>query len=152
MKVVIVAVGRNKKGPERDLLEQYAKRLKWPLEIKEVEEKRPLPTPDRMAREAELLLSAVPQGAIIIAMDEHGKHFSSGDFARKLEHWRDDGNHTVAFLIGGADGHGGAVKDLARMTLSLSPMTWPHMMVRSMLVEQLFRAQCILEGHPYHRE
>jgi len=152
MKIVVAAVGRARKGPERDLFDQYAARLRWPFELKEVEEKRPLPTPERMAREAELLLAAVPEDAILVALDERGKHFTSGDFARKLEHWRDDGNHTVAFLIGGADGHGSAVKARARLTLSLSDLTWPHMLVRAMLAEQLFRAQCILEGHPYHRE
>ena len=89
---------------------------------------------------------------MVIALDERGKNLTSADLARKLGQWRDEGRADVAFLIGGADGHGPGVKERADLVLSLGAMTWPHMLVRALLAEQLFRAQCILEGHPYHRE
>ena len=152
MKFLLAAVGRAKPGQERSLLEHYAARIKWPLAIKEVEAKRPLPSVERRAREAALLLGVVPAGAVVIALDERGKNLTSADLARKLGQWRDEGRADVAFLIGGADGHGPGVKERADLVLSLGAMTWPHMLVRALLAEQLFRAQCILEGHPYHRE
>jgi len=151
MEFVIAAVGRAKKGPERALFEHYAARLKSPLTLKEVEEKRPLPTPQRMEREAEMLLACVPPGARVVALDERGKAIGSEAFAHKLGQWRDDAVPAVAFLIGGADGHHDSVRARADLLLGFGAMTWPHMLVRGMLAEQLYRAQSILEGHPYHR-
>lgn len=151
MDFVIAAVGRAKKGPERALFEHYAGRLKSPLVLKEVEEKRPLPTPQRMEREAELLLACVPAGARVVALDERGKAMGSEPFAEKLGAWRDEAVPAVAFLIGGADGHHASVRARADLLLGFGAMTWPHMLVRGMLAEQLYRAQSILEGHPYHR-
>lgn len=151
MKLWLAAVGRAKPGPELDLFQQYARRLTPPLTLREVEEKRPLPVPDRKAREAELLLAAIPAGAVVIALDERGKSMGSEDFARRLGRWRDDGVADLALLIGGADGHGDAVRARAELMLSFGAMTWPHMLVRAMAAEQLWRAQAILSGHPYHR-
>lgn len=151
MDIVVAAVGRAKAGPERDLFQHYARRIKWPLQLREVEEKRPLPIAERMTREADMLLATVPAGAVVIALDSIGKAWSSEDFAARIGAWRDDGIPTLAFLIGGADGHGTTVKSRADLTLSLGSMTWPHMLVRAMLAEQLYRGQSILEGHPYHR-
>ncbi len=151
MRITIAAVGRDKVGPARDLFETYTKRLPWPVELREVEEKRPLPAPQMKAREAELLLAAVPAGALVIALDGRGTTLSSEGLAAKLGGWRDEGRRDVAFLIGGADGLDRAVLDAAGLTLSLGAMTWPHMLVRPKLAEQLYRAWTILEGHPYHR-
>ncbi|MCW8836729.1 MAG: 23S rRNA (pseudouridine(1915)-N(3))-methyltransferase RlmH [Rhodospirillales bacterium] len=148
----IIAVGRARSGPERDLYEAFTRRITWPLSLREVEEKKPLPQPRLTEREGELLLAAVPDGAVVIALDETGKAMPSLIFAERIGVWRDEGRGDVAFLIGGADGHANKVRQRADLILSFGKMTWPHMMVRAMLVEQIYRAQCILSGHPYHRE
>jgi len=152
MRCHLIAVGRSKAGPERQILELYAKRLSPSLTLLEVEEKRPLPEAQLKEREAELLLAALPKGALLVLLDEHGKTLSSQGFAEKLGHWRDHGVADLAFAIGGAAGHGSAARARADFTLSLGPMTWPHMLVRGMLAEQLYRGFSILAGHPYHRE
>jgi 23S rRNA (pseudouridine1915-N3)-methyltransferase len=151
MRILVAAVGRHKRGPLRDLEQHYAERILWPLALREVEEKRPLPAAELKEREAALLLAAVPNGATIVALDERGKSVSSADFAARIGQWRDRGVADLAFLIGGADGHGDAVRKRADLLLSLGAMTWPHLLVRGMLLEQLYRAQQILAGHPYHR-
>jgi len=151
LRLWLAAVGRVKPGPELDLFNQYSKRLSVPITVREVEEKRPLPTPERMAREADLLLATLPPQAVVVALDERGKAMGSVDFATRLGRWRDDGTADLAFVIGGADGHGQAVRDRAALLLSFGAMTWPHMLVRAMVAEQLWRAQAILSGHPYHR-
>jgi 23S rRNA (pseudouridine1915-N3)-methyltransferase len=150
MRVIIAAVGKSRSGPERDLYDEYVKRLPWRVDLKEVEVKSERDAAKRMAREAEALLKAVPDGAAIVALDERGKAEASVAFAARLGRWR-DGGRTVAFLIGGADGHGDAVRKRAEHLMAFGPATWPHMLVRAMLAEQLFRAQSILTGHPYHR-
>ena len=104
------------------------------------------------AREAELILAALPQSARLVALDEHGAAWSSRDFADRLARWRDESVAEAAFAIGGAEGLDAAILDRAHLVLSLGPMTWPHLLVRGMLLEQLYRAQQILAGHPYHRE
>jgi len=151
MNLMLIAVGRARRGPETELLRDYAGRLRWPLALREVEERRPLAVNDRRVREGRLLLQALPEDAHAVVLDGGGKALSSEALAAHLERVRDEGTRTVAFLIGGADGHDDAVLARANLMLSLGPMTWPHMLVRPMLVEQVFRAQCILEGHPYHR-
>jgi 23S rRNA (pseudouridine1915-N3)-methyltransferase len=149
--VLIIAVGRIKSGPHLDLQRFYAERLTSPLEIKEVEERRRLPAPARQTSEGELLLAALPERAVVVALDERGKGLSSADFARQMAKWQ-QAAPTIAFLIGGADGHSAAVRTRADYLLALGAMTWPHLMVRAMLCEQLYRAQQILAAHPYHRE
>lgn len=151
MRLHIVAVGRAKAGPHQALARFYAERLAFPLSLREVEEKRPLPPPELKEREAALLLAAVPAGATLVALDERGRALGSEEFARRLGRWRDEGVADLAFLIGGADGLAEAVRQKAQLVLSLGPMTWPHLLVRGMLLEQLYRAQQILAGHPYHR-
>lgn len=141
-----------KAGPERTLFDHYAARLTDSPEMREVEEKRNLPPPQMKIREGELLLAAVPGGAKVVALDERGKRLGSMAFAKLLGDWRDDGVRDVAFVIGGADGLDPAVLSRADLILSLGEMTWPHMLVRGLLAEQLFRANAILSGHPYHRE
>ncbi len=151
MRILLAAVGRAKAGPERVLFDHYAGRLNWPLTLKEVEEKRPLPAADRMAREAELLLAMGRRGGVGGALDEGVRQRPSEPFAAWGPAWRDCGVSDICFLIGGADGHGEAVRRRADLLLAFGAMTWPHMLVRGMLAEQLYRAQCILSGHPYHR-
>ena len=151
MRVVVIAVGRAKPGALRDLFENYAKRFPWRLELIEVQEKRRLPPEELKKREAERLLAAVPQGALIVALDPRGETLDSEGFARKLGAWRDRGRKDIAFLIGGAEGLAEAALERADLALSLGAMTWPHLLVRVLLAEQLYRASSILAGHPYHR-
>lgn len=151
MRLWLAAVGRSRGGPTRDLFDEYVGRLEWPFTLKEVEVKKRLSSDELKRQEAELLLAAVPAGAIVVALDERGKALPSEAFAAKIGDWRDRGAGDLAFLIGGADGHGDAVRARADFLLAFGPMTWPHMLVRGMLAEQLYRAQQILAGHPYHR-
>ena len=154
MRMLIAAVGRAKAGPERALFEHYQARLQPPftLELKEVEEKRPLKGVELKRREAELLSAQLPRDGMIVALDERGKSLKSMELARKLGDWRDDGVRDLAFVIGGADGLDENLRKQAGLVLSFGAQTWPHMLVRGLLAEQLYRAQCILGGHPYHRE
>ncbi|GKY86338.1 23S rRNA (pseudouridine(1915)-N(3))-methyltransferase RlmH [Sinisalibacter aestuarii] len=155
MRVHIVAVGRLRNGPERELVDDYLARFDktgralglGPAQIIEVEDKKG----GGMAAEAALLEKALPKGALICAMDERGQTMPSPDFARQLADWRDAGRGDVAFLIGGADGLAPALRDRADFALSFGAMVWPHMLVRVMLAEQLYRAAAILAGTPYHR-
>jgi 23S rRNA (pseudouridine1915-N3)-methyltransferase len=154
VKLTIACVGRSSRGghtPERDLYQHYADRIRWPLALREVEEKRKLPPAQLILREGELLLAAVPTKAVLVALDRRGKALDSTTFARRLEHWRDDSVADVAFLIGGADGHGEPLLKKAALVLSFGTMTWPHLLARAMLAEQIYRAQQLLAGHPYHR-
>jgi 23S rRNA (pseudouridine1915-N3)-methyltransferase len=151
MRTLILAVGRFRTGPERALYEAYAKRLHPPPELIEVDERRKLDTARRVAREAELLLKHVPDRAFVFALDASGRTLSSEALAERMRRLRDAGAPAACFVIGGADGLGKPVLDVAGMALSLGPMTWPHMLVRTLVVEQLYRAEAILSGHPYHR-
>lgn len=151
MRIAIIAVGRHKAGPLKSLQDFYAERIRWPLTIREVEERRKLTAAELKAREGELILAALPKAAMLIALDGRGKSLSSAEFAQRLGRWR-DADADLAFAIGGADGLSDAVLDHAKLTLSLGAMTWPHLLVRGMLLEQIYRGQQILAGHPYHRE
>ena len=151
MRLSIAAIGRAGRGPERDLYEHYAGRIRWPLVLRELEEKRKLPAPQLMQREGELLLDAAPAGATLVMLDRRGKVLDSETFAARLGGWRDGSVSDVAFLIGGADGHTEAMLKKASLVLSFGAMTWPHLLARGMLAEQIYRAQQLLAGHPYHR-
>ena len=120
--------------------------------IVEIEVRQRLPVAVLKAREAGLILAALPPGAHLVALDERGASWSSRELAERLAAWRDQGVTNLSFAIGGADGLGAAVLDRADTTLSFGSMTWPHLLVRGMLLEQLYRAQQILAGHPYHRD
>lgn len=150
MRLWLIAVGRLKPGPLKELQRHYAERIRWPIEIREVEERRKLPPAELKEREAALLLAELPKDAVAIALDARGKPLSSEAFATQLAAWR-YAAADVAFLIGGADGLADAVRRRADRVLSLGAMTWPHFLVRGMLLEQIYRAQQILSGHPYHR-
>lgn len=152
MRLLISAVGRIKAGALADLQSEYVKRLGRSIAIKEVEERRASSPTERKAREGELLLSALPEDALVVALDERGKTLASTAFAERLQRWQLDGNKTLAFVIGGADGLAQPLVQRAALVLSLGAMTWPHLLARILLLEQLYRAQQILNGHPYHRE
>ncbi len=155
MRVHIVAVGRLRAGPERDLIDDYLTRFDrtgralalGPANVIEVEDKKNA----GMGAEAVLLEKAIPNGALVCIMDERGKVMTSPSFADQLGGWRDQGRQDVAFVIGGADGLDPAFRAKADAALSFGKMVWPHMLVRVMLSEQLYRAASILSGSPYHR-
>jgi 23S rRNA (pseudouridine1915-N3)-methyltransferase len=130
----------------------YAARIVPPVAIVELGVRQRLPAAALKAREAALILEALPARARLIALDERGAMWSSRGLADRLAAWRDQGVAELAFAMGGADGLGAEVLDRADVILSLGPMTWPHLLVRSLLLEQLYRAQQILAGHPYHRK
>jgi 23S rRNA (pseudouridine1915-N3)-methyltransferase len=152
IRCTILAIGRQRRGALAELQALYAGRLVPAATIIELEEKRKLPPLQLKAREAELILAAVPAGARLVALDERGMAWSSRDLAERLATWRDQGVSALTFAIGGADGLGQGVLDRADAVVSLGAMTWPHLLVRVMLLEQLYRAQQILAGHPYHRD
>jgi 23S rRNA (pseudouridine1915-N3)-methyltransferase len=135
----IVARGKIGRSPEADLVERYLKRIPWPTKVTELPE-RGGKTPEAGA------------GAIIVVLDERGEALGSIELAKALERWRDGGKREVRFLIGAADGHGEPQRRDADLLLSFGPATWPHLLARAMLAEQLFRATSILANHPYHRE
>ncbi len=147
MKLTLAAVGRARDSPARALFDDYVRRLPWPLTLREVAD---IAGDKRREREGEKLLAAIPEGALIVALDSRGRQLSSEALAEWLGQQRDEGCRDLALVIGGADGLSPEVIARAGMTLSLGAMTWPHLMVRAMLAEQLYRASTILAGHPYH--
>ena len=151
MKLTIAAIGRAGRGPERALYDHYAGRIRWPLALRELEDKRRLAPAETMRREGELLLAAVPPGATLVALDRRGQVLDSQAFADRLARWRDTSVGDVAFLVGGAEGHAEPLLKKATLVMSFGAMTWPHLLARAMLAEQIYRAQQMLAGHPYHR-
>jgi 23S rRNA (pseudouridine1915-N3)-methyltransferase len=151
VRLLIAAIGRSGRGPERELYEHYANRIRWPLALRELEEKKKLPPALLIVQEGDLLLGAVPAKARLVALDRRGKALDSEGFAARLGRWRDDSVADIAFLIGGALGHGEEILKRADLVLSFGAMTWPHLLARAMLAEQIYRAQQLLAGHPYHR-
>lgn len=159
MRIDIIAVGRMKQGPERELCARYLDRAAAtgkPLglmgfAVTEIAESRNAAAAGRKAEEARAVAAAIPGAAAVVALDEHGQALDSAKFARLLSRWRDGGRSATAFLIGGADGLDPGLAGRADLVLSFSPLTWPHQLVRIMLAEQLYRATTILSGHPYHR-
>ena len=159
MQLTLIAVGRAKAGPAKDLFDLYQKRLAglrrttgWSLTLKEVEERKNLPTEQLKKREAKLLQATCPPGAVIVALDETGTQITSTGFAEQLRRWQDTRISQLCFLIGGAGGLDKNLKDNADFTLCFGRMTWPHLLVRGLLAEQLYRAGCLLCGHPYHKK
>jgi 23S rRNA (pseudouridine1915-N3)-methyltransferase len=135
----IVARGKIGRSAEADLVDRYLKRVPWPTRVTEL--------PDRGGK-----LPDLPPNSIRIVLDERGQALPSTELAKRLEAWRDDGKREVRFLIGAADGHDDERRRNADLLLSFGQATWPHLLVRAMLAEQLFRATSILANHPYHRE
>ncbi|WP_417473025.1 23S rRNA (pseudouridine(1915)-N(3))-methyltransferase RlmH [Leisingera sp.] len=155
MRLHICAVGRLRAGPEKSLIEDYLTRFDrtgralglGPARVVEVEDKKN----GGMAAEAALLRKTLPRGAVICTLDERGKVISSPDFADRLAGWRDSGRQDLALIIGGADGIDPGLRAEADFSISFGKMVWPHMLVRVMLAEQVYRAATILSGSPYHR-
>lgn len=153
MKIIIGAVGKmKKKSPEDSLINEYISKTRWPIEIKEVEEKRSLPTEELKMAESELLMKVIPNDAKIVVLDERGQTMSSRELAEKVRVWQDSGIGTIAFLIGGANGHADILRHRADLKLSFGRMTLPHMLMRVVLAEQIYRMKTILDGHPYHKD
>lgn len=158
MRVVIAAVGRLKQGPERELAERYRKRIEQAgrsvgvrdIEIVEVRESRAQEPEKRVIEESIALANLIPEGAMLAILDERGENPGSAAFAGLLQRWQQDGR-TAVFIIGGPDGLTPALRAKADLTLAFGNATWPHQLVRIMLLEQVYRAVTILSGHPYHR-
>jgi 23S rRNA (pseudouridine1915-N3)-methyltransferase len=159
MRLVVIAVGRLKQGPERELAERYRERFGEPgrklgfrgLEIHEIPESRARDTATRLTEEATAISAKIPEKSIVVALDERGDSIDSLGFARHLGRWRDESVANTLFLIGGADGLSPDLRRKAKLKLAFGAATWPHQMVRVMLLEQIYRAATILAGHPYHR-
>lgn len=151
MRIRINAVGRAKRDPTDALFKEYVKRLPWQTDLKEIEARGKLGASERRSRECTMLVDALPSEGLTVALDSRGKPLSSEKLAARLSDWQDSGVQYLAFLIGGADGLDDNVLKRADTVLSLGEMTWPHMLVRVMLAEQLYRASTIISGHPYHR-
>ena len=134
----VIARGKIGRSPEAELVERYLKRIAWPTKLTELSERAALP--------------AAASGSVTVLLDEKGKALSSMELAKALEQWRDRGTREARFVIGAADGHSANERGSADLLISFGPATWPHLMVRAMLAEQLFRATSILANHPYHRE
>lgn len=156
MKLSLIVVGRLRKGPEATLVEDYLERFErigrgmglGPVNVLEVEDKKG----GGKAGEGVLLAKALPEGAVLVVLDERGQLLKSPKFAEKLARWRDQGQRELVFMIGGADGLSAELVAQADLKLSFGKMVWPHMLARVMLSEQLYRAASILSGAPYHRE
>ena len=138
MQLHVIARGKIGRSPEAELVDRYLKRIAWPTKVTELSEKAPLP--------------AAASGSVTVLLDEKGDPLSSMELAKKLEQWRDRGTREARFVIGAADGHSPEERAQADLLISFGPATWPHLLVRAMLAEQLFRATSILANHPYHRE
>ncbi|QPC43646.1 23S rRNA (pseudouridine(1915)-N(3))-methyltransferase RlmH [Kaustia mangrovi] len=159
MRVSVNAVGRLKRGPERELCERYVERAAAQgrtvgvsaVTMSDIAESQAATVELRRADEAARLAAMVPDRAVTVALDETGRELASTAFAARLRGWLEDGTPDLCFLIGGPDGHGGEIRESAGLVLSLGRMTWPHGLARAMLCEQIYRAVTILVNHPYHR-
>ena len=151
MRLTVAAIGRAKSCPLALLWRNYERRLIWDLTLKEIDLRGKAEGPMRQRRESEHLLSAVPRGARLVVLDERGEDLASAALAERLTNWRDQGITDLAFIIGGADGLDPTARAAADLVLAFGRQTWPHMMARAMLIEQIYRAQQIILRHPYHR-
>jgi len=146
MKVYIIAIGKCKKNSaESIIIEEYIKRSNWDIIIKEKDN-------SNQEDEAKFLLQSIPIGAKVIVLDERGENLKSQELAKKIENWQISGCSAICFLIGGADGHLEQTRNRADLVLSFGKLTLPHILMRAVLTEQIYRMQTIINGHPYHRE
>ncbi len=151
MQITIAAIGKiNPRSPEQALFAEYSKRLPWKLMLKELELRKS--SGPRKADETALLLEATAPAERRIALDERGKSLSSREFADTIRQWQNQGVSSLGFIIGGADGLEAELLKPCHLLLSFGRMSWPHMLARAMLAEQLYRAHTLLSGHPYHRD
>ncbi len=145
MKITLGVIGKCKStSPEGEIIKRYQERIKWDLTIKEKDNAT-------QAEEAKFLQSCIAPSAKVVVLDERGKNMTSPEFATILENWIDSGTPEICFLIGGADGHLEETRKKADLILSFGKMTFPHILMRAVLTEQIYRAQTIISGHPYHR-
>jgi 23S rRNA (pseudouridine1915-N3)-methyltransferase len=159
MRLIVVSIGRLKQGPERELAERYRERFDdisrklgfRGIEIHEIAESRARDPATRMTEEAAAISAAIPEKSALVALDERGDNLDSAAFARHLGRWRDEQVVAAVFAIGGADGLSPDLRRKAKLRIAFGSATWPHQMVRVMLLEQIYRAATILTGHPYHR-
>jgi len=159
MRLIVISIGRLKQGPERELAERYRERFDdigrklgfRGLDIHEIPESRAREAATRMAEEAAAISAAIPAKSITVALDERGDNIDSAAFARHLGRWRYEQVANTIFVIGGADGLSPDLRRKAKLSVAFGAATWPHQMVRFMLLEQVYRAATILAGHPYHR-
>ncbi len=159
MRLVVISIGRLKQGPEQELAERYRERFDdigrklgfRGLSIHEIPESRGRDPATRIGEEAAAILAAIPAKSTLVALDERGDNIDSAAFARQLGRWRDEQVADTIFMIGGADGLSPDLRRKAKLGIAFGSATWPHQMVRVMLLEQIYRAATILAGHPYHR-
>jgi 23S rRNA (pseudouridine1915-N3)-methyltransferase len=159
MRLIVIAVGRMKQGPERELAERYRKRFDEigrklgfrGLDIREISESRAREATARIAEEAAAISALVPENSVLATLDERGDNIDSVGLARHLGRFRDQSVANMVFVIGGADGLSPELRRKQKLGLAFGTATWPHQLVRVMLLEQLYRAATILSGHPYHR-
>jgi 23S rRNA (pseudouridine1915-N3)-methyltransferase len=159
MRIVVAAVGRLKRGPETELATRYAKRAAQTgrslglrdIETIEIRESRAADAAKRLIEESIALANVIPQDAAVALLDTGGENMDSAGLAARLSQWRSDGRTAAVFVIGGPDGLAESLRDKVEFRLAFGAATWPHQLVRVMLMEQLYRATTILSGHPYHR-
>lgn len=159
MRILIAAVGRLKQGPERELAATYRKRVEAigrtiglrEIEVVEIRESRAQDAERRRVEESIAIANVVPEQAVVVTLDERGENLDSATLAATLRKWRDEDRSAACFVIGGADGLAQTLRERAKLKLAFGTATWPHHLVRIMLLEQLYRAGTILAGHPYHR-
>jgi 23S rRNA (pseudouridine1915-N3)-methyltransferase len=159
MRLVVITIGRLKQGPERELADRFRGRFDdigrkqgfRGLEVHEIPESRARDAEQRIREEAAAILALVPEGAVLVALDEKGKNIDSAAFAGHLGRWRDESVASTVFAVGGADGLSPELRRKAKLSVAFGAATWPHQIVRVMLLEQIYRAATILAGHPYHR-
>jgi 23S rRNA (pseudouridine1915-N3)-methyltransferase len=159
MRVVVAAVGRLKQGPERELAERYRKRAAEAgrsaglsaVDVIEIKESRAGDAARRMVEESIAVANLIPERAVTVILDARGESISSAAFAGRMQDWRQQNKPAVVFIIGAADGLAPSLREKASLAIAFGTATWPHQLVRVMLLEQLYRAVTILSGHPYHR-
>jgi len=159
VRLIVAAVGRLKEAPERELAERYRKRAEQigrrigirSVEIVEIRESRAQELAKRKTEESIAIATVIPDKAVTIILDQRGDNLDSASFATTLARWRDGGRQDAVFVIGGDDGLMPTLREKAALTLALGRATWPHQLVRVMLIEQIYRALSMLAGHPYHR-
>jgi 23S rRNA (pseudouridine1915-N3)-methyltransferase len=159
MRILVLAIGRLKSGSESELVERYRKRAAQAgrglgfrdVEVVEIRESRAAEAGKRKLEESIALANLIPEGAVTVLLDENGTSLSSAALTETLKTWRDGGRPAAVFIIGGPDGLAESLRDKAVLTLAFGAATWPHQLVRIMLLEQVYRAVTILAGHPYHR-
>jgi 23S rRNA (pseudouridine1915-N3)-methyltransferase len=159
MRLTIAAIGRLKSGPEYELAERYRKRAEQlgrrigfrEVEILEIRESRAAELGKRMIEESIAIASVIPDRAACVILDQGGDNLDSARLAQQLARWRDEGRSAAVFIIGGDDGLAPSLREKANLRLAFGAATWPHLLIRSMLLEQVYRAMTILAGHPYHR-